>query len=122
MLHSANSAAEYVYTSYPDIMLAYAIKDRIADPEYPNYDYNINGGTMRTTRQTSDTAFLVWTWGVNDKDEFSGNIQKSYRDISSSAPLNNHIEVSNEDFPHFDKPTRAELDHLKEQFIVACEN
>ena len=120
-LIATNSYAE-AYYSYPDIMLAYFIRERIADPNYPDYDYSINGGTMRTNRESTDTAFLVWTWGVNDKDEFSGNIRSAYRNLSSSAPLNVDVVNASEEFPRFTKPTRRELDDMKKNFSVICEN
>lgn len=120
-LIATNSYAE-AYYSYPDIMLAYFIRERIADPNYPDYDYSINGGTMRTNRESTDTAFLVWTWGVNDKDEFSGNIRSAYRNLSSSAPLNVDVVNASEEFLRFTKPTRRELDDMKKNFSVICEN
>lgn len=114
-LKAINSDATTCY-NYADIMLAYIIRDRIGNPNYPGYDYSINAGSMRTARETTDNAFFICTWGVNDKDEFSGNIRSSYRNISSNvAPSYTNKEKN---FGKLVKPTRRELNALKNNFVV----
>ncbi len=113
-----NSTANSLY-EYADILLAYLIRDRINDPDYPNYDYSINGGTIRYERTSTDTSFLVWTWGVNDNGEFSGNIRRSYRNLSSGAVPSKMESNTMEPF-HLNKSlTRDQMNELKKDIRLA---
>ena len=90
MLWDDNIGAEIKYSSYSTIDLALAIRNRIEDKtNYPNYDYFLNDGTSRLTRYSDDYAFFLWTWGVDDNGEFSGNIRSTYSNTSSSSRLKN---------------------------------
>lgn len=84
-LHATNSTADNVYEKYPYVLMAKTIRDRIDNPNYPGYDYYLNDGTITVTRDASETSFYVWTWGVDDNGEFSGNIRDSYKKTTSSA-------------------------------------
>lgn len=84
-MHATNAIADDMYLNYPYVLLAKAIRDRIDNPNYPNYDYYLNDGTIPVSRDASETSFYVWTWGVDDNGEFSGNIRDSYKNTMSSA-------------------------------------
>lgn len=85
MLMSTNASAES-FAKYPGILLALRIRNRIEDKEaYPNYDYYLNDGTSRITKESDDYAFFLWTWGVDDEGAFSGNIHSTYQNTTSSA-------------------------------------
>lgn len=81
-LNTKNAYAEF-YNSYPDIYLAYLIKEYIKNQS--NYDYSLNDGNYYVSRESSDYALLVWAWGVNDAGEFSNNLNRSYLNLSSSG-------------------------------------
>ncbi len=84
-MFAKNASADNYYNNYPYVLMAKAIRDRIDNPNYPGYDYYLNDGTITESRDASDTSFYVWTWGVDDNGEFSGNIRDSYKNLSSSA-------------------------------------
>lgn len=88
MLYSTDQYAEYWHNYIGDasVLLALQIRNHIEDKQtYPNYDYYLNGGTTRISRESGDYAFFLWTWGVDDTGEFSGNISSIYANTSSSA-------------------------------------
>ena len=84
-MQATNATADNVYSNYPYVLMAKIIRDRINDPNYPEYDYYLNDGTITVPRDASETSFYVWTWGVDDNGEFSGNIRDSYKNTTSSA-------------------------------------
>lgn len=117
-LMAKNSAAE-TYSEYPPVLLACLIRDRINDKEhYPNYDYFLNDGTSRETRSEGDYAFLIWTWGVDDNNEFSGNIRGSYANLSSSVLKTVSQNHNGNALKSIKKYTRSEIDNLKKYLIV----
>lgn len=88
ILYSTDQYAEYWHSYIGDatVVLALQIRNHIEDKQtYPNYDYYLNGGTTRISRESGDYAFFLWTWGVDDTGEFSGNINSVYANTSSSA-------------------------------------
>lgn len=108
-MQATNAAADNVYENYPYVLMAKVIRDRIDNPDYPNYDYYLNDGTITEYRDASDTSFYVWTWGVDDNGEFSGNIRDSYKKTSAYAPYvlkNNDKEISS-----WHGATRAEIEN-----------
>ena len=110
LLYATDSWAEIRYSSAA-IELALAIRDRIEDKtNYPNYDYFLNDGTSRIARTSGDYAFFLWTWGVDDAGEFSGNIRETYANTSSSALLMNEVNTSdNKELKPIKKLTRQQL-------------
>lgn len=91
LLYATGSGA-YNYHSMPDIYLAYSIRYRIENNE--NYDYSINERSVSIDRESGDNYFFVWTWGVDDNGDFSGNISTSYKRVSSSvAKANNKAKA-----------------------------
>jgi len=91
-LHSTGDKAYYIANHYNDAMLAHAIKDCIEKDE--DYEYHINDMAYQTERDSEDKYFFVWTWGVNDVNEFSGNIRWAWKDLSSTmnAPQNRVVK------------------------------
>ena len=81
-LTASNYYAEY-YSTIPDIGLAMYIKDLINEDS--SYDYILNDGGYYQSRTSSDYAFMVWAWGVSDSGEFSNNISRQYKNLSSSS-------------------------------------
>lgn len=82
LLYATGSYA-YSYYSMPDIYLAYVMRYQIENNE--NYDYSINERTVSINRESGENYFFVWTWGVDDTGELSGNISTSYKNLSSSV-------------------------------------
>lgn len=112
-LFSFDSSAE-TYSSLPNILLAYYIRDRINDKShYPNYDYFLNDGVSYEPRSSSDYAFFIWTWGVDDNGLFSGNIRKAYDNTSATA--NKHApkkDAPNKNLRPVKKYTRSKLEQI----------
>lgn len=120
LMYATDSFAEYWYDT-PTVLLALAIRDRINDKtNFPNYDYFLNDGTTRIARTNGDYAFFIWTWGVDDTNEFSGNIQGAYANLSSSAQqIKNLTDMSeNNDLKPVKKVTRVELNNMKKNLNV----
>ena len=92
-----NEYAE-ILSNYSDIACARLIKTMIKENE--NYTYLLNDGQYAYPRTTSDYALFVCGWGVSDTNEFSNNLSRQYRNLSSNAPeyvripqkSNNNIE------------------------------
>lgn len=124
LLYATDASATYWYGT-STVLLALAIRDRINDKvNYPNYDYYLNDGTSYISRTTGDYAFLVWTWGVDDTNEFSGNIQGAYVNLSSSASLVKNIECApeNNELKPVKKMTRSKLNNMKKNLKVIEHN
>ena len=77
-----NNYAE-ILSSYPDIALAKFIKDLIKSSS--TYDYILNDGSYYYERTSTDYALLVWAWGVSDTGNFSNNLSRQYKNLSSSS-------------------------------------
>jgi len=110
MITCTDNLAE-IYNSYPDIYLAYVIKDMIKTSS--SYDYNLNDGSYYNSRTANDYAFMVWTWGVSDTSEFANNLGRSYLNLSSNvkaAPAKNdkpqRFNVKKEDHERFMKSVK----------------
>lgn len=108
-LQATNSTADNVYETYPYVLMAKTIRDRIDNPNYPGYDYYLNDGTITVARDASDTSFYVWTWGVDDNGEFSGNIRDSYKNTTSSA--SNVMKNSSKKLSTWHGATRSEIEN-----------
>lgn len=107
-LQATNSTADNVYETYPYVLMAKAIRDRFDNPNYPEYDYYLNDGTVTVFRDASETSFYVWTWGVDDNGEFSGNICDSYKNTTSSA--SNVMKNSSKKLSTWHGATRSEIE------------
>lgn len=114
MMYSTDAAAEDWY-AMPPVILAHEIRDWINDKvNHPNYDYFLNDGNYRITRENGSYAFFIWTWGVDDQNEFSGNIRGSYLNLSASAPQQIVINpTDNKSLKPEKKYTRAELNKMR---------
>lgn len=119
-LFAKDAEAENLFNNAPPVLLALYIRDRINDKEnYPNYDYYLNGGTSREPRSEGDYAFLIWTWGVDDNNEFSGNIRGSYANLSSSARQRTVLQTSeNKMLKSIKKVTRDELNQMGKKLYI----
>ena len=113
-MYSTDASAEFWY-SQPPVILALEIRDWINDKvNHPNYDYYLNDGTSRVAREDGDYAFFIWTWGVDDQNEFSGNIRGSYANLSASARQQTVLNApANKTLKAVKKSTRAELNKMK---------
>ena len=118
-MYSTDAAAEYWY-SQPPVILALEIRDWINDKvNHPNYDYYLNDGTSRVAREDGDYAFFIWTWGVDDQNEFSGNIRGSYANLSATARQQTVLNAAaNKTLKPVKKSPRAELDKMKKNLRI----
>lgn len=107
-LQATNSTADNVYNTYPYVLMAKAIRDRFDNPNYSGYDYYLNDGTITVPRDASEYSFYVWTWGVDDNGEFSGNIRDSYKNTTSSA--SNVMKDSSKKLSTWHGATRSEIE------------
>ena len=55
---------------------------------------------------------MIWTWGVNDAGQFSGNIRKSYRSLSSYSRSVPDIQTGNNKGITIQKFTRNQLKEM----------
>lgn len=82
---AVNESAEF-FNIFPSILLAKEINEWINDKAgHPNYDYYLNDGVTNYTKESDEYSFLIWTWGVDDNNAFSGNVCKSYASTGSNA-------------------------------------
>jgi hypothetical protein len=118
-MYSTDAGAEYWY-SMPPVMLALEIRNWINDKvNHPNYDYFLNDGTSRVAREDGDYAFFIWTWGVDDQNEFSGNIRGSYANLSATARQQNVLNAAaNKTLKPVKKSPRAELNKMKKYLRI----
>lgn len=118
-MYSTDAGAEYWY-SQPPVILALEIREWINDKvNHPNYDYYLNDGTTRVEREDGDYAFFIWTWGVDDQNEFSGNIRGSYANLSASARQQTVLNTDgNKTLKPAKKSPRAELDKMKKYLRI----
>lgn len=114
LMYATDAAAEYWYKQSP-VILALEIRDWINDKvNHPNYDYYLNDGTSRISRENGDYAFFLWTWGVDDQNAFSGNIRGTYANLSASARQNTTLYApTNKALKSQKRPARVELDSMK---------
>lgn len=106
-----NNNAEY-FNSAPNVILAKILNDNLDNESL----YAVNDKTYSYKRESDEYAFIAWTWGVNDKDEFSGNIRKAYLNTSSSAkPLKTNISNSTQKEYKY---TKSQISELKKNLRV----
>lgn len=119
MLYTFDGSAEALYSS-AQIELALVIRNRIEDKtNYPNYDYYLNDGTSRIERTAGDYAFFLWTWGVDDAGNFSGNIRGTYANTSSSVrPFNVLESPANSELKPMKKLTRQQMNEKNKDLRI----
>lgn len=113
-LLAVNESADF-FNIFPSILLAKEINEWINDKvNHPNYDYYLNDGTTNYTKESDEYSFLIWTWGVDDNNEFSGNISKAYASTGSNAKTKKNVKFiapqGASKAKSFKKPKTAEIE------------
>lgn len=101
------SNADLLY-SFPNVLLAKLIRDMQNESEVSGFDYYLNDGTVSEPRNASEESLFVYTWGVDDNNEYSGNISYSYKNTNYYAYPSTKDSIKNISTWH--KVTRSEID------------
>lgn len=104
----------YYASSGFDIILAQLTRELIEEGEI---DYHTNDGAFSISRSQDASDFTIWTWGVNDKGEFSSNISWNYKTTDNyyNSVLNNNKQK--EQFENI-KMSKTEYNTLKNSIKV----
>ena len=83
LLTNSNAQKAAELANMPNIVLARIFKTNIA--EHQDFVPKTDDINSTKNREDGQTAMFVMTWGVNAQGEFSGNIQKSYANPTSTT-------------------------------------